>query len=62
LGLGVLRRRAIAAGTTAEYNGFSYGLLHARGQQIARQAKRPGLGGAASIEDQLGGDECPVAR
>lgn len=34
-----LRRMAVAAGTTADENGFTYGLLYAREQQIARQSR-----------------------
>jgi hypothetical protein len=34
-----LRRLAIAAGTTAGENGFTYGLLYAREQQAAEAAR-----------------------
>jgi CHAD domain-containing protein len=35
-----LRRMAIAAGTTPGENGFTYGMLYAREQQIARQCRQ----------------------
>jgi CHAD domain-containing protein len=35
-----LRRLAITAGTTAGENGFTYGLLFAREQQAAEEARR----------------------
>lgn len=35
-----LRRLAVAAGTTVGENGFTYGLLYAREQQIARQCRQ----------------------
>ena len=35
----VLRRFALTAGTTAGENGFTYGLLYAREQQIAEAAR-----------------------
>jgi CHAD domain-containing protein len=35
-----LQRMAIAAGTTVGENGFTYGMLYAREQQIARQCRR----------------------
>ncbi|MDT5070225.1 MAG: hypothetical protein QOK02_6380, partial [Mycobacterium sp.] len=34
-----LRRLAIAAGTTAGENGFTYGLLYAREQRIAEDSR-----------------------
>lgn len=36
----VLRRLAVSAGTTAGENGFTYGLLYAREQQIAAESRR----------------------
>lgn len=35
-----LRRMAVAAGTTVGENGFTYGLLYSREQQIAEQSRR----------------------
>jgi CHAD domain-containing protein len=35
-----LRRMAIAAGTTPDENGFTFGMLYAREQQIARQCRK----------------------
>jgi CHAD domain-containing protein len=35
-----LRRMGVAAGTTAGENGFTYGMLYAREQQIARQCRQ----------------------
>jgi CHAD domain-containing protein len=35
-----LRKMAIAAGTTVGENGFTYGMLYAREQQIARQCRQ----------------------
>ncbi|MGB8792003.1 MAG: CHAD domain-containing protein, partial [Mycobacterium sp.] len=35
-----LRRMALSAGTTAGENGFSYGLLFAREQQISGECRR----------------------
>jgi CHAD domain-containing protein len=35
-----LQRMAVAAGTTVGENGFTYGMLYAREQQIARQCRR----------------------
>lgn len=36
----VLRRMAVTAGTTPGENGFTYGLLYAREQQIAVQCRQ----------------------
>jgi CHAD domain-containing protein len=38
-----LRQMALAAGTTVGENGFSYGMLYAREQQIARQCREDAL-------------------
>jgi CHAD domain-containing protein len=35
-----LRKMAIAAGTTVGENGFTYGMLYAREQQIARECRQ----------------------
>jgi CHAD domain-containing protein len=35
-----LRRMAVAAGTTPDENGFTFGMLYAREQQIARQCRK----------------------
>lgn len=35
-----LGQMALAAGTTVGENGFSYGMLYAREQQIARQCRQ----------------------
>jgi CHAD domain-containing protein len=39
-----LRRMAVTAGTTPGENGFTYGLLYAREQQIAAQSRKPSAG------------------
>lgn len=38
-----LRQMAVSAGTTVGENGFSYGMLYAREQQIARRCRREAL-------------------
>jgi CHAD domain-containing protein len=38
-----LRRMALTAGTTVGENGFSYGMLYAREQQVARQCREDAL-------------------
>jgi CHAD domain-containing protein len=40
---GALRQMALTAGTTVGENGFSYGMLYAREQQIARQCREDAL-------------------
>lgn len=40
---GALRQMALTAGTTVGENGFSYGMLYAREQQIARECRQDAL-------------------